>query len=144
MRTRVAAPAASLAAAVLWVGLLSALLPAESDVADLLLDLNTQRFPYPLTIQNVMWVVFFVAAGELVVRHRAGDREEDQLRLCLLPEDEETVLRREDVAPHYRRVRQSDEILDATGGSQGSGGSCATWRRSLSRLPMWPRRRSAP
>ena len=109
MHIRVVALAASFAAGIVWVGLLSVLLPVESDVADLLLDLNTQRFPYPLTIQNVMWIVFSVAAGELVVRHRAGVREEEQLGLSLLPEDEETVLRREDIAPHYRRVRRSDE-----------------------------------
>ena len=34
--------------------------------------------------------------------------EEDQLRLGLLPEDEETVLRQQDIGPIYRRVRQSD------------------------------------
>ncbi len=97
----------SFVAGFVWVGLLSLLVPAESDAADLLLDRNTELFTYPFTIQNVMWIVFFVAAGELLVRHRVGDREEDQLRLSLLPEDDKTVLRQEDIAPYYRRVRQS-------------------------------------
>ena len=111
MDSRAVVLAGSFGAAILWVGLLSVLLRSGSDsvAADLLLDRNTQWFPYPFTIQNVMWVVFFAAAGELFVRHRAGADEEDQLRLSLLPEDERTVLRREDVGPVYRRVRQSDE-----------------------------------
>ena len=108
MSVRIVTLAGSLAAAVVWVGLLSLLVPADTEAAKLLLDRTTQLFTYPFTIQNVMWIVFFVAAGELLVRHRVGGREEDQLRLSLLPEDEKTVLRREDVGALYRRVRQSD------------------------------------
>ena len=126
MYTRAIALTASVLVAVVWIGVLSMLLPAcpvgddgreiDADLpacrdrvaADLLLDRNTQSFSYPFTIQNVMWIVFFVAAGELLVRHMAGGSEEDQLRLGLLPEDGETILRREDVGPIYTRVRQSD------------------------------------
>ena len=130
MHIRAGMLAASFMAALLWIGLLTALLPRcpAADPADpdgpldldsprcsdtrrageLLVDRNTQSFPYPFTIQNLMWIVFFVAAGELVVRHLAGVSEEDQLRLGLLPEDDETVLRRQDVGPIYSRVRQSD------------------------------------
>ena len=92
-----------------WVGLLTLLLPADSKAAELLLDRNTQLvLPYPFTIQNVMWIVFFVAVGELVVRYLAGGAEQDQLRKHLLPEDAETVLRQEDIGPVYSRMRQSD------------------------------------
>ena len=126
MPVRATILAASFVVALMWVGLLSLLLPAcpldsegrrilDSPVcedtrraADLLLDRNTQSFPYPFTIQNLMWIVFFFAAGDLVVRHVAGVSEEDQLRLGLLPEDDETVLRRQDVGPIYTRVRQTD------------------------------------
>ena len=110
MRSRGVVLAGSVVTSVVWVGLLSLLLPAgaESTAADLLLDRNTQSFRYPFTIQNLMWIVFFVAAGELLLRHLAGTGEQDQLRLSLLPEDDETVLRQEDIGPIYRRVRQSD------------------------------------
>lgn len=102
--------AGSFVAGLLWVGLLSLLLPAGTDstAADLLLDRNTRSFSYPFTIQNLMWIVFFVALGELFVRQAAGVGEEDQLQLGLLPEDDETVLRQQDIGPIYRRVRQSD------------------------------------
>ena len=108
MHIRAVAAAGSFVAGIVWVGLLTKLLPAggEGLAGKLLLDRNS--LSYPFTIQNVMWVVFFVAAGELVIRHRAGSGEEDQLRLSLLPEDDETVLRQEDIGPFYRRVRQSD------------------------------------
>ena len=110
MQTRTVALAGSVAVGVVWVGLLSLLLPDNSGAAKLLLDRNTQFFPYPFTIQNVMWIVFFVAAGELVVRYLAGGEEQDQLRMKLLPEDAETVLRQEDIGPFYRRVVQSDPV----------------------------------
>ena len=110
MRTRAAAMTGSFVAGLVWVGLLSLLLPAGADglAPDLLLDRNTQWFPYPFTIQNVMWIVFFMAAGELIVRYLVGAGEEDQLQLRLLPEDDETILRQQDVGQYYRRVRQSD------------------------------------
>ena len=127
MHTRAIALTASVLVAAVWIGLLSVLLPrcpvdgvgrevagapacrnGDKYAADLLLDRNTQSLPYPFTIQNVMWIVFFVAAGDLLVRSRAGGSEEDQLRLGLLPEDGETILRREDVGPIYTRVSQSD------------------------------------
>ena len=126
MQTRSIIIGVSLMAGILWIGLLSLLLPAcpvyddgtvidpevpacsDRDAANLLLDRNTRRFPYPFTIQNVMWVVFFFAAGELIVRHVTGDNEEEQLGLRLLPEDGETILRQQDIGPFYSRVRQSD------------------------------------
>ena len=126
MHTRATALSASVLVAVVWISVLSMLLPAcpvgedgrevnadlpacrDRVAADLLLDRNTQSFPYPFTIQNVMWIVFFVAAGELFVRHMAGGSEEDQLSLGLLPEDGETILRRDDVGAIYARVSQSD------------------------------------
>ena len=126
MHNRATVLAVFVVAGVCWVGLLSLLLPAcpvdgngqaldaespgcrDRGGADFLLDRNTQSFTYPFTIQNLMWIVFFVAAGELLVRHMGGGSEDDQLRLRLLPEDSETILRREDIGAIYNRVRQSD------------------------------------
>ena len=115
MRNRATVLGVSVLAGILWVGLLSLLLPAcpvdacpDDVAAELLLDRNTRWFPYPFTIQNLMWIVFFVAAGDLLIRHMAGGSEDDQLGLRLLPEDDETILRRDDIGPIYTRVRQSD------------------------------------
>ena len=100
----------SIVAGILWVALLSEVLPVGSRnlAADLLLGGNTRWFQRPFTIQSLMWVVFFIGAGELFVRYLAACAERDQLKLGLLPEDEVTVLRQRDVGPIYRRVRHSD------------------------------------
>ena len=94
----------------MWVAMLSILIPAGQDglAGDLLLDRNTASFTYPFTIQNLMWLIFFVGVGELLVRHLAGRREHWQLGLGLLPEDNETMLRMQDLGPLFRTIQDSD------------------------------------
>ena len=100
-------------AGLVWIGLLTAVLwepePGEMGAA-LLLGLTEERSepPYPFTIQNVMWMVFFLGFGELVARHRAGDAEDAQLARGLLPEDDVVVLRRNELGPFYKQIRESD------------------------------------
>lgn len=61
---------------------------------------------YPFSVQNCMWVVFCIAAGELALRMRAASREMRQLRLHYLPEDPRVVLQAGDLPDIYRRVRE--------------------------------------
>ena len=112
MNDRLLIFAGSVLAGMLWIGLLTLAIgtpepPDNRVLADLLLDLHG-RFPYPLTIQNVMWIVFFISAGELLHRHLVGRREGEQLAKRLLPEDEKTVLRQKDLGQFYRAIRHSD------------------------------------
>lgn len=102
----------SVIAGMLWIGLLTLVLwapepPEDRLLADLLLDLYGS-FPYPLTIQNVMWLVFFIGAGELLHRHLQARGEGEQLAKQLLPEDERTVLGQKDLGQFYRKIRTSD------------------------------------
>ena len=111
MQTRVIVLAGSVLAALFWVGLLSLLWPPGAErgdefLADLLLDRASER--YPLTIQNLMWIVFFVGAGELFVRYVTSSEEARQFELRLLPQDDETLLDLEDLRPIYRRAKQTD------------------------------------
>ena len=101
---------ASLLVGLVLVGALSWVFPAGDDsmAAELLVDRNTRIFPYPFTIQNVMWLAFCVAAGELLVRHMTGRREGEQVFLGLLPEDDETILHKRDLTPIYERTVESD------------------------------------
>ncbi len=62
---------------------------------------------YPFSVQNGMWVVFCVAAGELTLRMRAAAREMRELRMGYLPEDARTVLQADDLGPLYRRMRDT-------------------------------------
>ena len=118
-RVNVALGALSIGA--LFVGMLSLALPAAPlydaaqaeaagrlSVAAVLLDRGSPI--YPLTIQNAMWLIFFLGLGELWMRFAAGSYEVRMLQASLLPEDEETMLRAKDLAPLYRRLKSSPGI----------------------------------
>lgn len=68
----------------------------------ILLDAATTTFPYPLTIQNVLHLFFFVGLGELFVRWRVAEREFSFVARRMLPQDGETVLQSRDL-PDIRR-----------------------------------------
>ena len=118
-RVNVALGALSIGA--LFVGILSLALPAPPlydaaqaqaagrlSVAAVLLDRGSPI--YPLTIQNAMWLIFFLGLGELWMRFAAGSYEVRMLQASLLPEDEETMLRAKDLTPLYRRLKSSPGI----------------------------------
>jgi hypothetical protein len=94
----------SLLTAVLVIALMARVLPPTASA--IMLDIN--RSSWPFTVQNVLWLAFFVGLGELVLRWRAGRLEEVQFGHDYLPLDEETVLRPgDDLTPIYRKVRAS-------------------------------------
>ena len=104
--TRICAALGSLLAGVVFVGLMSLLVTADAgDVSagGILLDRGSEI--YPFTIQNLMWLLFFVGLGDAAVRFLRGSRERRQLLLGLLPEDEETMLRAQDLGELYTQVR---------------------------------------
>ena len=117
----------AVAFSVLWITILHYIIPMpglndpEHFAAELLLSRGSEVPPYPLTIQNLMWVVFFIGCGELVVRSKIGSNEAKQLGRGLLPEDDSSVLYRmkktglgyhqddpQDVGSILRKVRMSD------------------------------------
>ena len=103
---RICAALGGMLAAALFIALMSAILPArpgEISAGTILLDRASGL--YPFTIQNLMWVLFFVGLGDVSVRFVRGGRELRQLQLRLLPEDEETLLRAQDLGEIYARVR---------------------------------------
>ncbi len=108
MALRIIAFLGALVAGIIWVSVLSLVIPENSLPGDLLLDLNTSSFPYPFTIQNLMWIVSFVGIGELLVRYLVGSGEYHQLGKQLLPEDSQTVLRKQDVGVLYQTIRPTD------------------------------------
>ena len=79
------------------IGLLTFALPwpeagsGEIQASALLLDRASNI--YPLTIQNVMWLMCFFGLGELWVRFHRATGEAEQFGKGLLPEDESTMLR---------------------------------------------------
>ena len=91
-----------------FVAILSIALSPESDFSSVLLDRASDI--YPLTIQNLMWLLFFAGVGDVLVRFIRGGKELRQVRLGLLPEDEETMLRAKDLGSIYADVRPSPLI----------------------------------
>ena len=69
--------------------------------------------PYPLTIQNLMWLMFFIGCGEIWTRLRQADRDQEPMSARLLPEDPEKMLRAGDLGPIFRRVKEGGYAEDA-------------------------------
>ena len=77
----------------------------DSQVGAFLIDRHTDNFPYPFTIQNVMWLMFFVGCGELWMRFRQSHLELAQISNRYLPEEDAIMLRARDLGDYYQKVR---------------------------------------
>lgn len=91
--------------AVVLVWLFDLFLPDEA--AAILIDRGRPTFP--LTVQNVMWLVFGLGIGELIVRARDAMAERAELRRRYLPEDETTVLQAPELRRIYATARQANQ-----------------------------------
>lgn len=89
--------------------LLSLILEPGSPPALLLLDMQDgeQTFPYPLTIQNILLVLFGLGIGDVLHRREWAMAEERAARAKYLPEDERSVLTPADLWPIRQRVLEA-------------------------------------
>ncbi|MBF6560054.1 MAG: MotA/TolQ/ExbB proton channel family protein [Candidatus Binataceae bacterium] len=95
----------ALGAGGVFIIVLSIIFPKDSYGAEILTDHSRfSHFPYPLTVQNLEHLIFFIGLGELFVRWRVAEREHELLGMHLLPEDQETVLQPADLGMIRRRV----------------------------------------
>jgi biopolymer transport protein ExbB/TolQ len=104
-RILVAAVAALIGLAV--VAVLAITLPEH--LAKTLLD-KGQGGRFPFSVQSPMWILFFVALGEIWVRYVSANAEARQLRMKYLPEDERTVLVASDLGSIYANLRKSPDL----------------------------------
>lgn len=100
-----------LTAAVLLIQLFDALLPESWAV--ILID--SERSTYPVTVQNLMWLVFALGVGELIVRARDAGAEQAELARGYLPEDETTILQAPELRLIYAQVRDATRSDTAAG-----------------------------
>ena len=107
---RLTAWAVALIGALAFIAATSLIL-TDGRMAAFLLDRNSTVFDYPFTIQNLMWLVFFGALGEVAVRYRRAGVEAEQIRKRLLPEDDATMLRLGDLGTIRSRVRGQEEFF---------------------------------
>ena len=123
INARVAAAFVSLLAGSLLIALGSTLLGDHLHVREILLGKELEwktaegvvllGIPYPFTIQNLMWLMFFVGCGEIWSRMHQTSRDLEPVNARLLPEDRETMLRAQDLGPIYRRVSEGGYAEDA-------------------------------
>lgn len=93
------------AVGVLFIALLTLILTTDSVAARLILDKSAQSiFPYPLTIQNLMYILFFLCLGDLFVRWVSAKRELAYQYHGFLPEDDQSVLQLKDLGPIREKV----------------------------------------
>lgn len=109
-RTQVGLIAVALAVVTLWI--LSKTLPDYGAIV--LLDLNrhpaegdSSRFPF--SVQTGMWIAFYFALGELLIREMSARKEHRQLKAGHLPEDFETILQAGDLPDLYRKLRNEPD-----------------------------------
>ena len=94
---------------VVIVVILSVALKVDSLPAKLLLDhrTGTQVFPFPFSIQNIMWVLLGLGIGDVLFRMRQAKHEANACTLSLLPEDDRTVLTARDMQPVLEKARKA-------------------------------------
>lgn len=103
---RLIAVAVSITISVLFILVLSYAFGDPASIAGaVLLDRHTTAFPYPFTIQNAMWLMFFVGCGELWVRFHMSGLERAEMERRYLPEDDSVMLRAQDLGPIYQQVK---------------------------------------
>lgn len=74
------------------------------NLATVLFNKDGHSSPF-VSVQNLMWIIFFVGLGELYCRLSASNSEHAQIAKNFLPEDEETLLRQEDLGPYFKKIR---------------------------------------
>ena len=68
-----------------------------------LLDIKNNS--YPFTIQNIMWIFFYIGIGELLYRLIVSKHIHYEISLKLLPESEESMLTTSDTRNMYPKIK---------------------------------------
>jgi len=77
---------ASIIASFIWVAFFSIALDSEGSAAIMFFDRSTDVFLYPFTLQNIMWLIFFIGIGELFYRHLYSKNDLEDLKMRYLLE----------------------------------------------------------
>ncbi|MDF1848262.1 MAG: MotA/TolQ/ExbB proton channel family protein [Parvibaculaceae bacterium] len=112
MNSRIAAALVSIVFALgfLAVGWLLLLPDPQNSFDPAIVLFNNDGIKSPFaSVQNIMWIVFFIGLGELWTRWKAASSEIVQLAKSYLPEDDESLLTQKDLGPHYQRIKADVE-----------------------------------
>ena len=67
---------------------------------------------YPFTIQNVMWVFFFLGIGELLYRYMQATFTFNTLKVGYLPESENDILTKKETRELYKTMKNKSHFPD--------------------------------
>ncbi len=67
---------------------------------------------YPFTIQNVMWIFFFLGIGELLYRYMQANFTLSTVGLKLLPEEESEILTKKETRELYKKIKSKSHFPD--------------------------------
>jgi biopolymer transport protein ExbB/TolQ len=86
-------------------------LPLSPRLGSLLLDTHTDPVTkhattHVVSIHTIIWVIFFVGLGRLLVRWREAGAEERELMQEYLPPDDDIILTSEDLGLLYQKLRK--------------------------------------
>ncbi len=79
----------------------------ELRLVDVLFDRSSNL--YPFTVQNVMWLFFFVCAGEIWVRWQRANTESMQMQRGLVTDDPKALYRSKDLSGIYRALEEDKD-----------------------------------
>ena len=95
----------SVSVAVLGIAFFTITLGKDHGWAVFLFDYSSKSyFPFPITIQNGLYILFFFGLGDLLVRWNAAEKEIGFVNESFLPEDDQTVLQLHELGPIRRKV----------------------------------------
>lgn len=67
---------------------------------------------YPFSIQNVMWLFFFLGIGELLYRYMQAKFTLNTVNLHLLPEVESEILTKKETRELYKKIKKRTSLAD--------------------------------
>ena len=91
--------------AFVWIALWTTILKGDEGAAILFFDMSSTAFKYPFTIQNFMWVMFFIGLGELYFRYQESREDIRDLTSNYLIEDEGVFYNTEDLVSVMTKVQ---------------------------------------
>jgi biopolymer transport protein ExbB/TolQ len=92
---------AGIGSSLFLIAFMTIVLTRGSSLAKLLIDFQESGdaavFPYPFTLQNLMWVMLGVAIGDAIYRNACINKERGAISLGLLPEGQNSILTKENM-----------------------------------------------
>ena len=100
-----------LIAAIIFITFSSFALNSNSKLAVILFDMNTTEFMYPFTIQNLMWLMFFLGLAELFYRYQVSKEDANALNENYLMEEFGLFYDQDELTKVMKRVHKKENRL---------------------------------